>query len=1339
MRMPTMLTRLSRTTYLLYALTLLVAFAAAPQQAQQGCATPSFSAASQYAAGANAVALATGDFNLDGRRDLAVVNRGANSVTVLLNNGVGFAASSYNTGPNPQQLAAGDFNGDQRLDLVVTSEAAQPVLLLNNGAGAFIAGTALPATGATAAVAAGDFNGDGKLDLATGALAGEVKILPGNGTGGFGAPLGLVVGEGVSALLTSDFNGDGKLDLAALQSDGNGFSILLNQSDGTLGAAVLYTLGIAGASALASGDFNSDGFTDLAITNRTGNRVSVQLNSGAGAFNQAQNFGTASIPDSIAVGDFNGDGKADLAIGTATPEVEIRLGNDTGQFGEAFKFGVGGRSAWATAEDLNSDGRVDVATANTTANNVSVLLNACNAPPSNTPPIITVGAALTRQQGGAGASDTLATVSDAETAAGALQVFVSAAPVGISINNLTNNNGTITAKVAAGCNATPGTQTVTLLVTDGGGLSATANLMIDVTANTPPNLSSYSNATVNAGAGTTVLPAQPPTDNGLLSNITVTASASFTGTVSVNQATGAVTITNAQPVGAHTITVTARDNCNAATMQSFTLTINAGPCVNLRPGLVSWYRGENNSVDFQNNNNAASANGITFTPGRVGQALNFNGSSEVVIPHSASLNFQHFTFEGWVFPTVLDGSVEMLINKEEDPYTTYQYEVGVAGAAGSAPVGTLLFALSGLNGLPSDFGGFVNAGAVLPRNTWTHVALTFNGTTIKSYVNGTVARTITGLSGTLLAAPGPLKLGSRSSTLINQLPQDRFNGLLDEISLYNRALNDQEVANIFNAGSAGKCTVPVNTPPSIQAGAAVTQQQGSGETTVALATVNDVESEPGDLIVTVANAPIGITISKIINTNGAITGNVLAGCNAALGANAVTLRVSDGALSNTATFTINVTANSSPLLGSYTSPGVLKPGESALVTPSAAPSDNGTLASLVASVEGNFTGSVSILPATGVVTLSNVRPAGVHVVNITATDNCGAVTTASFSFEVSKLDVNVTLSATGAPYAQGQPAELTATVTANTMTANPPGGTVTFFDGTTALGTAALNANGQARLTTTALEPGLRALTARYNGDANFAATTSAPLTLNVAFAAAAVSAASFTGNTLAPEQIAAAFGTRLATTRATATTLPLPTTLAGTAVRILDSAGKEALAGLFFVSPAQVNFLMPRGLASGAATITIVASDGISSITRVQLVQVNPGIFTADSSGRGLPAAQVLRVLANGTQVLEQVARFDAATNKFVGVPIDLAGPGEQVFLILYGTGWRSRASPPVASASIGGTSAEITFLAAQPSLLGVDQANVRLPSALLARGEVEVTLSVEGKPANPVRINVK
>ncbi len=1309
------------------------------QALQTGCATPSFAAVTALNGGANPQAVVAGDFNLDGRLDLAVANRGSR-VTLLFNDGNGgFTTSNFNVSGALTDLAAGDFNGDQRLDLVVASEAGVPLLYLNNGAGGFPAALPVAAAGAAPVIVTGDFNGDGKLDVAAGTSTGVVSVTFGNGTGGFGAPATYTVGTRVLALVSGDLNGDGKTDLAVLNPANEGFATLLNDGTGAFAAPVSYTVGVDSATDMAGGDFNSDGALDLVITNSNNNRVSVQLNSGAGVFLQAQNFAATASPLSVATGDFNSDGKVDLVIGTANLEAEIRLGNDAAQFGNDTRFALGGRANAIIAADVNGDGRPDVVTANTAESTVALLRNTCNAPPLNTPPLITPGSALTRQQGAPAGNDVLATVSDAQTANSSLQVFLLSASAGLNITNLTNSRGTVSATVGAACNAAPIPLTATLLVTDGGGLSATANVTINVTVNTPPTLGAYPNATAATGAGTVVLPGQAPSDNTAVSAVTATASAGFTGMLSVNPSTGAVTITNAAPVGTHTLTVTARDNCNAAVTQSFTLTVSAPACVNTRPGLLSWYRGENNAADQQNANNGASVGGLAFAAGRVGQALSFNGSSELVIPHSPALNFQQFTFEGWVFPTLLDGAVEFILNKEDQPYTAYQYEWGIAGAGGTIPAGTLVFALNGLNGLPDEFGGFINGGGTVPLNTWTHVALSFDGAALKSYLNGRVARTLTGLSGNLITSTGPLKLGSRSDTLINQLPANRFNGLIDELSLYTRALSEAELLAIYNSGTAGKCPMFVNTNPTLTPGAALAQQRGNSGALVVLGTVSDTETAAGELTVTVANAPEGLSFGKLTNTNGTITGTVAVACDVALGANTVTLRVSDGELTGTAAFTVNVTANTPPVLGAYTSPAPLPAGESVAVTPTAAPTDNGSLASVVASVAGAFNGSVSVNPATGVVTISNVRPAGTFTATLTATDNCGATATTSFNFTVTKLATAVALTAAGEPFTQGEALELTATVRANTALATTPSGTATFFDGTTTLGTAALDGTGTARLRVSFVEAGVHGLAVAYSGDNLYLGATSTPLGLNVAYAVTNVSAASYRGTTLAPEQIVAAFGARLATTRSTALSLPLPTVLGGTLVRIRDSAGVEILAPLFFVSPTQVNYLLPRGLAAGTATITVIGSDGVNSVARVQLAATNPGIFSADSSGRGLPAAQVLRVLADGSQRFEPVARFDTATGKFVAVPIDLGAANEQVFLILFGTGWRGRNLSIPAAASIGSAVSEVSFIGAAPGLLGVDQANLRIPRALAGAGEIEVNLSVDGKAANPVRIQIK
>jgi uncharacterized protein (TIGR03437 family) len=244
---------------------------------------------------------------------------------------------------------------------------------------------------------------------------------------------------------------------------------------------------------------------------------------------------------------------------------------------------------------------------------------------------------------------------------------------------------------------------------------------------------------------------------------------------------------------------------------------------------------------------------------------------------------------------------------------------------------------------------------------------------------------------------------------------------------------------------------------------------------------------------------------------------------------------------------------------------------------------------------------------------------------------------------------------------------------------------------------------------------------------------------VNAAPAVASVSAASFLGGSLASESIVAAFGTALATRVEVASTLPLPTTLAGTTVRVRDSAGTERLAPLFFVAPTQINLQIPPGTVAGQATITVTSGDGTVSGGGANIATVAPGFFTANASGQGVAAATVLRVRADGTQVFEPVARFDAAQNRFVAAPIDLGPESEQVFLILFGTGFRQRSSLSATTLSIGGVSVEVLYAGAQGDFVGLDQVNARLPRSLIGRGEVDVAVRVEDKAANQVKINIK
>jgi uncharacterized protein (TIGR03437 family) len=234
------------------------------------------------------------------------------------------------------------------------------------------------------------------------------------------------------------------------------------------------------------------------------------------------------------------------------------------------------------------------------------------------------------------------------------------------------------------------------------------------------------------------------------------------------------------------------------------------------------------------------------------------------------------------------------------------------------------------------------------------------------------------------------------------------------------------------------------------------------------------------------------------------------------------------------------------------------------------------------------------------------------------------------------------------------------------------------------------------------------------------------------------VSAANFASR-VAAESIVSAFGRNLATVTLTANSTPLPTALGGTSVRLRDSAGVERLAPLFFVSPTQVNYQMTPGLALGTTSVSVTSGGGQTSTGTLQLEALAPGLFAAAGNGQGPAAALALRIRQNGSQSFEPAVRFDAALNRFVTVPIDLGLTTDQVFLVLFGTGFRNRSSLNNVLVNVGGRAQQVTFAGAQGSLVGLDQLNARLERGLIGRGEVDVTLSVDGRAANTLRVNIK
>ena len=253
------------------------------------------------------------------------------------------------------------------------------------------------------------------------------------------------------------------------------------------------------------------------------------------------------------------------AVG-AVPPPPAMTGCATPSFGAA-NFAAGTSPWFVAVGDLNGDGKPDLAAANFSSGDVTVLLNNCTA---NQSPTIT-DLPNSRQAGGPISSSQIATVNDNESGPAGVNVTVTGANPsnGVTVSNLVNNSGNVTADVVADCTATDASFTLT--ATDGDGGTATATLTVTANTNTAPALGTYSNTSVATGGSTTVTPSAAPSDNGSISSSTA-AAPGFTGSLSVDAA-GIVSIGNAGPAGNHVVTVTLTDNCGVQTVRTFNLSV----------------------------------------------------------------------------------------------------------------------------------------------------------------------------------------------------------------------------------------------------------------------------------------------------------------------------------------------------------------------------------------------------------------------------------------------------------------------------------------------------------------------------------------------------------------------------------------------------------------------------------------------------------------------------------------------------------------------------------------------------------------------------------------------
>jgi FG-GAP-like repeat len=336
---------------------------------------------------AGALETAAGDFNNDGKLDIASANSASDDVTILLGDGHGgltwhFSATA--TG-GPAGIAAGKLNDDPALDLVVSKELDDTIgVFLGNGDGTFADEVTYDMGTSPEAVVLADFNNDTKLDVAVTDLFGEtVSVRLGNGDGTFGELMQTVVAGAPYGMAAAKLDSDNNIDLAVSLYDDGLLATLFGQGDGTFVYGGTASAAILDDSprGVALADFNHDGKVDAAVATESFDTVDVLFGNGDGTFQPLTPYIVGGFPESVAAGDYNGDGIIDLAsadsfgVGDFDGSASVLVGKGDGTFQDAQSFEVDAGAFGITAADLNGDRLPDLVTANIDVATVSVLVN----------------------------------------------------------------------------------------------------------------------------------------------------------------------------------------------------------------------------------------------------------------------------------------------------------------------------------------------------------------------------------------------------------------------------------------------------------------------------------------------------------------------------------------------------------------------------------------------------------------------------------------------------------------------------------------------------------------------------------------------------------------------------------------------------------------------------------------------------------------------------------------------------------------------------------------------------------------------------------------------------
>lgn len=1075
-----------------------------------------------------------------------------------------------------------------------------------------------------------------------------------------------------------DFNQDGRPDLAVATSDFDKVSVLLGQSNGTFSAATNFDTGDFPL-AIVAGDFTGDGKLDIVTANQsTTNNISLLPGNGSGAFGARTDFLVSGSPSHLVRGDFNADSRLDLAVPVAPNNVSILLGQSSGGFAAATNFTVGSSPFGVAVGDFNRDSKPDLATANFGSNNVSILLgNGMGG----------FGAAVNFNAGG---SPVAIAVGDFNADNGPdLAVVLSAFPQIVSVFLNTCS--------AAPCAAPSFSPKSDFSVPARAFDIASGDFNLDGKQDLA--LDNSNNVAFLFGNGQGGFAPASNIPSPLSSTSTVT-------TADLNQDSKPdLIVTTPSSFGSLGVLL---NTCGAAMIEAIPTTL-----------------------DFSNVN--------------IGQSKDLpltlrNTGNEVLTVNSLASNNASFTVLSPSTPFTISGGGQQQVSMRYSPASagTQFATLTIANSSPGSPMFTVSLRGTGID--PCSYAisptsqSFNSSGGTGSVNVMTQSGCPWSAQSNVAFATITSGASGTGNGMVAYSVAVDASVGFRSGTL---------------------TIAGRSFAVFQGTPPPGNWSGQTSgTTNELRSVHFVNENDGwvAGASATLLHTTNGGSSWP--------TVNTGVDAAKGFHSVRFLDGNI----GWAAGAMAVARTLNSGASWTMATLPTSVIVAENAIYNSFSffsstefwagGGGNIGSSPAAFFTNRSLDA-NGNLNNLGSTVTTPFPAhqDIHFTRETGSLEAWAVTRGGTIVRRNTNSPTGFDEQTSGVSAHLNAIQMMRSNNA-WIGWVAGNNGTILKTVNGGTQWSQQTSGATANLrdvhfvntdqgwvvgDGGLILATNNGGASWMPEASGVSedlfgvffLNPGL-GFAVGANGRILKRSTTTIG-------ALASVSAANYRGPELAAESIVAAFGQSLATTTLIASTIPLPTELAGTVVTVRDSAATERRAPLFFVSPGQVNYLIPPGTATGSANVTIRSNTGAVSAGAVQIVMVAPGLFTANSNGLGVPAAQIFRLKANGAQSFEALAQFDQAQGKFVPLSIDLGPEGDQVFLVLYGTGIRFRSSLAGVTASVGGTNSEVLFADTAPGFFGLDQVNSRLARSLIGRGEVDVVLTVDGKPANTVSIRIQ